>query len=126
MFKTALTLNFCLYLGAVLGYLLHVLWKRPWLQRTAMGMVMAGVLLHTALLGQRWLTAGYLPVTNLFATLFFFSWALALTFLYFELRYRLGASGLFVMALNLLLLGGALPRDPKVPPLIPALDTPLF
>lgn len=126
MFKTALTLNFCLYLGAVLGYLLHVLWKRPWLQKSAMLLVAAGVLLQTLLLGQRWYVAGYLPVTNLFATLFFFSWALALIYLYFELRYRIGASGLFVMFLNLLLLGGALPRDPKVSMLIPALDTPLF
>lgn len=124
--KTLLYLLFALYAAAVLGYAVHAVRRRAWLSRISLGLVGAGLLLHSGLLLQRWLAAGYLPVTNLFATLFFFSWALALTFVYFELRYRLGASGLFVMLLNLLLLGGALPRDPKVPPLIPALDTPLF
>jgi cytochrome c-type biogenesis protein CcsB len=75
---------------------------------------------------QRWLAAGYLPVTNLFSTLFFFSWALAGCYLYFELRYRIRATGLFVVFLNLLLLGAALPRDPVIKPLIASLDTPLF
>ena len=124
--KFSLYLLFALYLASTAGFALHAAWRRPWLSRLSLGLVGAGVLLHSGLLIQRWLAAGYLPVTNLFATLFFFSWALALTFLYFELRYRLGASGLFVMALNLLLLGGALPRDPKIPTLIPVLDTPLF
>jgi cytochrome c-type biogenesis protein CcsB len=124
--KTLFYLLFALYAGAVCGYAAQAVCRRPWLNRASLGLVGAGLLLHSGLLAQRWLAAGYLPVTNLFATLFFFSWALALTFVYFELRYRLGASGLFVMLLNLLLLGGALPRDPKVPPLIPVLDTPLF
>jgi cytochrome c-type biogenesis protein CcsB len=124
--KLPLYLLFALYLASTAGFALHAAWRRPWLSRLSLGLVVAGVALHSGLLAQRWLAAGYLPVTNLFATLFFFSWALALTFLYFELRYRLGASGLFVMGLNLLLLGSALPRDPKVPALIPVLDTPLF
>jgi ABC-type transport system involved in cytochrome c biogenesis permease subunit len=124
--KLTLYLLFALYAGAVLGYTAHACWRRAWLSRTSLALVTAGCLLHTGLLAPRWLAAGYLPVTNLFATLFFFSWALARTFLYFEVRYRLGAAGLFVMLLNLLLLGGALPRDPKIPPLIPSLDTPLF
>ena len=124
--KTLYYLLFALYAAAVTGYTMHAVWRHAWLNRAALALASGGVLLHTGLLVQRWLLAGYLPVTNLFATLFFFSWALALTFLYFELRYRLGATGLFVMLLNLLLLGSALPRDPQVPPLIPVLDTPLF
>src|SRR5512139_1101660 len=124
--KTLYFLLFALYAAAVAGYAVHAVRRHSWLNRAALALVSGGVLLHTGLLVQRWLLAGYLPVTNLFATLFFFSWALALTFVYFELRYRLGATGLFVMLLNLLLLGGALPRDSKIPTLIPSLDTPLF
>lgn len=124
--KTLFYLLFGLYATAVFGYAAQAFCRRTWLNRASLTIVVAGLVLHSGLLAQRWLAVGYLPVTNLFATLFFFSWALALTFLYFELRYRLGASGLFVMFLNLLLLGSALPRDPKVPPLIPSLDTPLF
>jgi ABC-type transport system involved in cytochrome c biogenesis permease subunit len=70
--------------------------------------------------------AGYLPVTNLFSTLFFFSWALAGSYLYFELRYCIGAVGLFALGVAALLLFGALRQEPTLPPLIPALDTPLF
>jgi len=126
MSKPLLYLLFSLYSAATVGYLLNLAWRRNVLARGALGLVVLGVLLQTGLLGHRWWSAGYLPVTNLFATLFFFSWALALIYLYFELRYRIGATGLFVMLLNLLLLGGALPRDSRVSPLIPALDTPLF
>ena len=126
MSKTLLYLLFATYLMATSGYLLHTIWRRSSIAMASLILVFAGVILQTALLGHRWWTAGYLPVTNLFATLFFFSWALALVYLYFELRYRIRATGLFVMLLNLLLLGGALPRDTTVSALIPALDTPLF
>ena len=114
------------YLLSFLLYLLHVGLKKPVVLRLALGAVLSGFALQSASLGLRWLEAGYLPVTNLFSTLYFFSWSLAATFVYFELRYRLHATGLFVMLLNLLLLCFSLPRDPSVPALIPSLDTPLF
>jgi len=126
MSKSLLVLLFSTYLLATVGYLAHLIWRRPIIARLSLSLVGAGVLLHSGLLAHRWWAAGYLPVTNLFATLFFFSWALALIYLYFELRYRIRATGLFVMLLNLALLGGALPRNPAISPLIPALDTPLF
>ncbi len=126
MFKTLLYLLFATYSLATLGYLLHVAWRKPLVAKISLALIVAGVLLQTGLLAHRWWSAGYLPVTNLFATLFFFSWALALIYLYFELRYHIRATGLFVMLLNLALLAGALPRDTRVSALIPALDTPLF
>ncbi len=126
MSKTLLSLLFISYATATVGYLVHLVYRRGIIAKAALILVTVSVLLHTGLLVQRWWIAGYLPVTNLFATLFFFSWALALIYLYFELRYRIRATGLFVMLLNLVLLGGALPRDTSISPLIPALDTPLF
>lgn len=126
MSKPLLYLLFSIYAMATVGYLLHLIWGQFRFAKASLALVATGVLLQTGLLGHRWWVAGYLPVTNLFATLFFFSWALALIYLYFELRYRIRATGLFVMLLNLVLLGGALPRDTGVSALIPALDTPLF
>ncbi len=114
------------YSLAVACYLLQLFMPRGWLQKLAFALVLSGVLLQTGCLLWRWQLAGFLPVTNLFSTLFFFSWALAACYLYFELRYKIGASGLFVMFLNLLLLSAALRRDPALPQLIPALDTPFF
>lgn len=121
-----LTTTFIAYLTSAGLYLLHLRVHRPLVLRGAIVLVALAFALQTFILGQRWLAAGYLPVTNLFSTLFFFSWSLAAVYLYFELRYRIHAAGLFVIFLNLLLLAGALPRDPAIPPLIPALDTPLF
>ncbi len=124
--KFLLIAVFALYATSVVGYLLHLLWRRPWMWRGAFVLVLAAFVLQSAVLVQRWVAGGYLPVTNLFGTQFFFSWALAGTYLYFELRYRIHGAGLFVMFLTLLLLGSALTRDPALPMLIPALDTPLF
>ncbi|MDH3999028.1 MAG: cytochrome c biogenesis protein CcsA, partial [Desulfuromonadales bacterium] len=126
MSKPLLQLLFALYLTATIGYIAHLFTKRVLFARAALGFIFLGVFLQTGLLAYRWYSAGYLPVTNLFSTLFFFSYSLALIYLYFDLRYRIRATGLFVMVLNLLLLAGALPRDPSISVLIPALDTPLF
>ena len=126
MSKTLLYLLFATYTAATLGYLVHLALRRTVIASLSLALIATGVLLQTGLLIHRWCLAGYLPVTNLFATLFFFSWALALIYLYFELRYRIRATGLFVMLLNLALLAGALPRDTSISALIPALDTPLF
>lgn len=111
---------------SALFYLFHVRIRRDLLRRGAFALALAAFALQTVILAQRWHGAGYLPVTNLFSTLVFFSWTLALTYLYFEVRYRIHGAGLFVMLLNLLLLGFALPRSPAIPPLIPELSTPLF
>lgn len=127
------TIQILLLKGAFAAYLLATVLsllqcRRPSarLQRATFCLFAAAFTLHTICLLGRWFVAGYLPVTNLFSTQFFFSWTLAATYLYFELRYRIQASGLFVIFLTLLLLASALPRDPVIPPLIPALDTPLF
>ena len=67
------------YLLAVLMYLSHLVLRRPWVWRSAFVLVLAGFAVQSVFLAMRWATAGYLPVTNLFATQFFFSWALAAT-----------------------------------------------
>jgi len=126
-FQTTLLISsFSGYLAAVGFYLLHVRHRRKAFLAAAFLLILSGFVLQTALLLLRWRTAGFLPVTNLFSTQLFFSWTLALVFLYFEIRYRIHSAGLFVVLLNLLLLGSALPRNPAIPPLIPTLDTPLF
>src|SRR5512133_338497 len=124
--RILLPLAFALYLLAFVLYLFHFKGRQALVAKGAFASIVAAFALQSFVLGQRWLSAGYLPVTNLFSTLFFFSWSLAAVYLYFELRYRIRAIGLFVILLNLLLLGAALPRDPALKPLVASLDTPLF
>jgi len=114
------------YLLSVAGYLLNLHFNAKRLQQISFSCVVSGFLLQTICLGWRWHIAGFLPVTNLFSTLFFFSWSLAACYLYFDIRYRIGATGLFVMFLNLTLLFFALGRDSTLPTLISSLDTPFF
>ncbi len=114
------------HLGAAFAQAGTLTTSRPALGTAARSLAAVGFAVQTLLLAHSWWQAGYLPVTNLFATLFFFSWALAGSYLYFELRYRIGAVGLFALAVTGLLLLAALQREPTLPPLIPALDTPLF
>lgn len=124
--RILLPIAFSLYLLAFALYLLHFIRRQGTVAKWALAIIIAAFALQSIVLAQRWLSAGYLPVTNLFSTLFFFSWSLAAVYLYFELRYRIRAIGLFVIFLNLLLLGAALPRDPALKPLVASLDTPLF
>lgn len=117
---------FALYIVAFVLYLVHFKGRQTIIAKSALLVIVIAFALQSIVLAQRWYSAGYLPVTNLFSTLFFFSWALAAVYLYFELRYRIRAIGLFVILLNLLLLGAALPRDQVLKPLVASLDTPLF
>ena len=126
MLNVLLKAAFFSYLLSTIVYLFHAIAPGERIRKLAFILFLTAFMMQTTCLVLRWTTAGYLPVTNLFSTQFFFSWSLALTYLYFELRYRIHAAGLFVVLLTLLLLGSALPRDPAIPPLIPTLDTPLF
>jgi len=71
MSKTLLYLLFAIYLMATSGYLVHIIWRRSFVAKVSFVLIVAGVILQTVLLGHRWWAAGYLPFTNLFATLFF-------------------------------------------------------
>jgi len=114
------------YLCSVLTYLRLFFKPSARLHKIAFSLVLAGFISQTGCLIWRWELAGFLPVTNLFSTLFFFSWALACCYIYFDLRYKIGAAGLFVMLLNLALIGFAASRDSALPKLIPSLDTIYF
>jgi cytochrome c-type biogenesis protein CcsB len=59
---------------------------------------------HTLALLLRTLNAGYLPITHLFEAMSFFSWALILTFLGIEYRYRIPVLGSFALPLAFILL----------------------
>jgi cytochrome c-type biogenesis protein CcsB len=115
-----------LYLSAVLSYFGHFVRPARGCRRLAFSLVLGGFIAQSACLVWRWKLAGFLPVTNLFSTLFFFSWALACCYIYFDLRYKIGAAGLFVMLLNLVLIFFAGRQSGELPSLIPSLDTIYF
>lgn len=100
--------------------------NKRWLGIAASGVAALGLAAQLSLLGARWQSVGYLPVTGLFSTLHFLSiWVVAIS-LYFVARYRAQGFLPAALALALAALAGASKGTMDLSPLVPALDTPLF
>lgn len=90
--------------------------------------IVAGIalLLHTTALGIRWYEGGLYrpPWTNLYESLVFFSWGLALVTWIVELKFKIRMLGLFGYALVFAGLGMAfLTPDKGINPLVPSLQS---
>lgn len=66
---------------------------------------------------------GYVPLSNMYESLVFFSWSVVLFYFFLKRRYRYGAFGLGASGLStlLLLLPFFLPMSRRIKPLVPAL-----
>jgi len=85
-------------------------------------------LVNTAGIGMRWYEShqmgiGYAPLSNMYESLVFFAWAIAIVYLFMEIRYKnrfLGAFSMPFAALAMILAGL---KNPDIKPLIPALQS---
>ncbi len=87
---------------ATLGYLASAGWglyalgsQRPVGNRWTLLLIIGAFGLHTLFLYERGQIIGHCPITNLFETLAFFSWSLALTYLVVGPTYRMSILGAF-------------------------------
>jgi cytochrome c-type biogenesis protein CcsB len=88
----------------------------------------AAFLVNTAGIGLRWYEShqmgiGYAPLSNMYESLVFFAWSIALVYLFMEIRYKnrlLGAFSMPFAALAMILAGL---KNPDIKPLIPALQS---
>ena len=113
--------TFVVYAGATLLFSL-----RYWLASNrliAAGVAAGGVAFafHIALLLQRCLASGRLPLSNLYEFTLIFAWATVLTFMFCAVRFRMLAAAPLALAVTTVLMGIAamMPRD--IRPLMPAL-----
>src|SRR5574341_2674168 len=81
--------------GAVV-VLFHVLTRRPLLTSWTLTATLAGFVVHTAGLSQRWTEARHFPAVGLHDGASFLAWATVLAFLMMCLRTRVDALGLAV------------------------------
>ena len=107
-------LTVLLYSLAAVGYLAYLIWMKKPLGSVSRGLLLAGFLIQTVSIVTRYFQAGYLPVTNRFEGLTFFSWVLAGVFLLVQIRYTLHVLGAFVTPPALLLMLLASLDDPNV------------
>jgi len=85
--------------------------------------LLIGVILHAVGFTARYLSAGHIPITNLFESLSFFSFVTVCVFLAFELKYNIRVLGVFVapVALVFAVFSAVLPGHLR--PLAPALNS---
>jgi cytochrome c-type biogenesis protein CcsB len=109
-------------LGTV-GFLVHVALQRDAAARAARLLTGLGFLVHTAFFLARWAAAGYFPITNLFESLGFFSWAIVLALIVLQIRLPAPVVGAIVVPIAFVLAVSALGFEAGVAPLQPALQS---
>ncbi|MGV8079308.1 MAG: c-type cytochrome biogenesis protein CcsB [Syntrophales bacterium] len=120
-----------IYFASFTGYLVGMVRGSDRWGKTASWALIAGLLAHTAAILLRWresyeMGMGHVPLTNLYESLVFFSWAVAFLYLLVEWRTRNRAPGVFVVPVAFLLMAYASISpgvSNQIQPLIPALQS---
>ncbi len=119
------------YFFCFLAYLVLLVTGRQLFGRAATFLTIAGFIGHTVGIGFRWfesykLGIGHAPLSNLYESLIFFSWAIVLLYLVVEKRTRNRSIGTFVTPLAFLSLAYASFSSnvqDSIQPLVPALQS---
>jgi cytochrome c-type biogenesis protein CcsB len=132
-FSSQYCFNFSMgiYLLAFLGYLVFAVSRNPSMGKLSTGMLILGLVSHSVGLLLRWIEThrtgyGYVPLSNMYESLIFFSWTIVLIYLILEFKYKQRVIGAFVtpfaflaIALTSIISG----IDAKITPLVPALQS---
>ena len=118
------------YMAASVLYLCYWVFKKDAIGTAASWLSWAVFGAHTAMIILRWIGSyelghGHAPFSNLFESLVFFSWTIALVYLLLEWKTRIKAIGAFALPLAFFALAYcALENlDPQIKPLLPALKS---
>jgi len=119
------------YFGAFMFYLLMMVTGKDLLGRVATILALVGLAAQTVAIVLRWVEsyamgAGHAPFSNLYESLIFFAWTIALLYLIVEWRTKNRTLGAFVMPLAFLAMAYASfsPNiSSRIQPLIPALKS---
>jgi cytochrome c-type biogenesis protein CcsB len=120
-----------IYLFAFWGYLFFAISQSRRLGTASTSLLIAGLMIHSVGLVFRWIEThqtgyGYVPLSNMYESLIFFSWTIVLIYLILELKYRQKIIGVFAAALAFLTIAVTyiIPSGgPKITPLMPALQS---
>jgi cytochrome c-type biogenesis protein CcsB len=120
-----------IYLICSLGYLVYATFQNRTIGFLSTSALVVGLLLHSFGLVLRWLEThhtgyGYVPLSNMYESLIFFSWTIVLIYLILELKYRQKIIGVFVTPISFLAIAltSIIPGvDAKITPLVPALQS---
>ena len=120
-----------IYLLGFVGYLVYATSKNGTAGKVSTGLLAAGLLFHSVGLVLRWMEThqtgyGYVPLSNMYESLIFFSWTIVLIYLILETKYQQKVIGVFVtpFAFLAIALTSIIPGvNAKITPLVPALQS---
>ena len=120
-----------IYLISFAGYLVFVVSKNKRLGILSTALLLVGFILHSVGLVLRWTEThqtgyGYVPLSNMYESLIFFSWTIVLIYLILEFKYQQRVIGVFATPLAFLTIAvtSIIPGiSPKITPLMPALQS---
>ncbi len=121
-----LNASFFLYVAATVIYMLYAARLVRRVVTVGYALAVLGCLLELAGIILRWRVGGYVPLSNTYEVLVFFSLCMVAIYLVVERIYKIRAVGAFVMPLALIALGIAslLPEQAReAAPLVPALQS---
>lgn len=119
-----------IYLVASVLYLIYLVSRNKKVGVAATLSMLGGFIINTAAIGVRWVESykagfGYVPLTNMYESMVFFSWSLVLIYLIFEYAYGYKAVGVIASVLGFI--GIAIVSltgiNSELQPLVPALQS---
>lgn len=132
MSSTIFSIVTFVYLLSSLLYLFYVVFsRRVGLGKAATFVTLMGLLAHTVGIISRWTEShqmgiGHAPLSNMFESLIFFAWSVALIYLIFEYKYKNKVLGAFAMpfAFFAMIYASLAPNfSTEIQPLMPALKS---
>ena len=119
--NTLFTIVMLAYFAAMILYFVFIAVKKDAVARVAVGLQIAGFILHTAALVCRGIGAGRLPLTNQYEFATSFAWGLCLVSLIFVIRFKFPVLGAFAAPVIFLIIGYAAMQSKDIKELMPAL-----
>ena len=117
------------YFAAMVLFIVYIVSRVQAIGLTATGVVWAGFVANTIAIGLRWREAYALgfqqaPLSNLYESVVFFAWSIALVYLLMDLKYKQRAVGAFVIPFAFIfMIWAQLGLNAEIQPLVPALQS---
>src|SRR4030042_6009066 len=129
--QTFFNISMGIYLVCFLNYLIFATSRNKIFGILSTSLLTIGLVIHSIGLVQRWLEThqtgyGYVPLSNMYESLIFFSWTIVLIYLILEFKYQQKIIGIFItpFAFLAIALTSIIPGiDAKITPLMPALQS---
>ena len=116
------------YFFSMVLYVSYLAFRSETLGKVATFTLLAGVLVETAALLLRWYESyqmgiGRAPLTNLYESLVFFAWTIAIVYLLMERKFKIKTAGAFVTPFPFIIMAYASLNPNEIQPLVPALQS---